>query len=132
MHDSYSNPRRLGLNAAGAIDGGRVARILVVDSDDSVARAVARLLRLRGHEVVTVEGGAATSSTAGQFALAILDCRLSDVAGTRVAETLLASRRVSATVFFCSRSLLTDLGPVVMKPDVMGLMALVDELLIHP
>lgn len=67
-----------------------MARILVVEDDDTIGTAVARSLTLRGHEVVRAQdGGSAIRETArAPFALVLLDLGIPDLDGLAVCREL--------------------------------------------
>jgi ActR/RegA family two-component response regulator len=96
-------------------------RLLVVDDDVTVARALARASARRGFSV-TVAGSCAACGALGQaFDSAILDLDLPDGNGVDLARRLLRAGSVQSVVFFTGSSdpaLLARarrLGAVVMK-----------------
>jgi ActR/RegA family two-component response regulator len=96
-------------------------RLLVVDDDVTVARALARASARRGFSV-TVAGSSAAACALGQaFDFAILDLDLPDGNGVDLARRLLRAGSVPSVVFFTGSSepaLLARarrLGAVVMK-----------------
>jgi CheY-like chemotaxis protein len=98
-----------------------VQRLLVVEDDATVARALARTLSRRGFAVAITRSCAAARALAQRFDLAVLDLDLPDGDGVTLAGELLASGRVPNVFFFTGSSdqgLLARarrLGSVVMK-----------------
>jgi FixJ family two-component response regulator len=99
-------------------------RILVVDDDASVCRALARLLRSFGYEVTTF-GSAAEVLAWGppRDALCLVaDVRMPDMGGVELCEALHASGRDLPTVFVTAhgteglRSLALQGAPILQKP----------------
>jgi DNA-binding response OmpR family regulator len=107
-------------------------RLLVVEDDVTVARALSRLLARRGFSVALARSCAAARSQVQSFDFAILDLDLPDGNGVDLASQLLLNQRVPSVVFFTSSTdsaLLARarrLGSVVMKSsDPSALLALV-------
>jgi FixJ family two-component response regulator len=99
-------------------------RILVVDDDASVCRALARLLRSYGFEVTTY-GAAAELLGAGppdDAVCLVTDVRMPETNGVELVELLHASGRALPTVFITAhgteglRSLALQGAPVLEKP----------------
>jgi FixJ family two-component response regulator len=99
-------------------------RILVVDDDDSVCRALARLLRSFGFQVRTF-GSAAELLAAGvpdDAVCLVADVRMPGMGGVELCEQLHASGRDLATVFITAHgtegvgSLMLQRYPVLEKP----------------
>ncbi len=99
-------------------------RILVVDDDASVCRALARLLRSYGFEVMTF-GSAAEVLASGppEDAICLVaDLRMPEMSGVELVEQLHASGRELPTVFVTAhgteglRSLVLEDAPVLQKP----------------
>ena len=96
-------------------------RLLVVEDDVTVARALSRTLARRGFAVAIARSCAAARTLAQHFDLAVLDLDLPDGNGVDLARHLTASGRVPSVVFFTGSSdaaLLARarrVGPVVMK-----------------
>ena len=99
-------------------------RILVVDDDASVCRALARLLKSYGFQVTTF-GSASELLAAGPPADAVClvtDVRMPETSGVELVELLHASGRALPTVFITAhgteglRSLVLEDGPVLQKP----------------
>ncbi len=99
-------------------------RILVVDDDASVCRALARLLRSYGYEVTTF-GSAAEVLASGppDDALCLVaDVRMPEMGGVELVEALHASGRELPTVFVTAhgaeglRSLALEGAPILQKP----------------
>jgi len=99
-------------------------RILVVDDDASVCRALARLLRSYGFEVSTFGSAEALLSAdpPRDAVCLVTDVRMPGMGGVELAEHLLASGRDLPTVFVTAhgleglRSLVLDHAPVLHKP----------------
>jgi FixJ family two-component response regulator len=99
-------------------------RIVVVDDDESVCRALARLLRSYGFEVATF-GSAAALLAAGlpdETRCLVLDVRMPEMGGVELAEQLEASGRRVPAVFVTAhgtedlRSLVLQGAPVPPTP----------------
>jgi FixJ family two-component response regulator len=99
-------------------------RILVVDDDDSVCRALARLLRSYGFQVTTF-GAAAELLAAGppDDALCLVtDVRMPEMGGVELCEQLHASGHDLPTVFVTAhgteglRSVVLHGAPILQKP----------------
>ena len=99
-------------------------RIVLVDDDESVCRALARLLRSYGFEVATF-GSAAALLAAGRPAdtrCLVLDVRMPEMGGVELCEHLEASGRRVPAVFVTAhgtedlRSLVLQGAPVLQKP----------------
>jgi FixJ family two-component response regulator len=111
-------------------------RVLVVDDDASVCRALARLLRSYGYEVTTFLSAAellAADSTEGALCL-VTDVRMPDVNGIELCERLHAAGRDLPTVFITAhgteglRSLALQGAPVLHKPiDAEHLVAAIEQ-----
>jgi FixJ family two-component response regulator len=99
-------------------------RILVVDDDESVCRALARLLRSYGFAVTTFGSAAAVlaSGPTDEAACLVADVRMPEMGGVELAEQLRASGRDLPTVFITAhateglRSLVLHGAPVLQKP----------------
>lgn len=99
-------------------------RILVVDDDESVCRALARLLRSFGYEVTTF--GSAVELLAagppGDAVCLVADVRMPEMGGVELVEQLRASGRDLPTVFVTAhgteglRSIVLQGAPVLQKP----------------
>jgi FixJ family two-component response regulator len=99
-------------------------RILVVDDDASVCRALARLLRSFGFEVKTY-GSAAELLASGppdDTLCLVADVRMPEMGGVELVEQLHASGRDVPTVFVTAhgiegvRSLVLKDAPILQKP----------------
>ncbi len=99
-------------------------KVLVVDDDESVRRALARLLRSYGFEVQTF-GSAAEVLASGPPAdtvCLVADVRMPEMGGVELREQLHASGRDVPTVFVTAhgteglRSLALQGAPVLQKP----------------
>jgi ActR/RegA family two-component response regulator len=96
-------------------------RLLVVEDDVTLARALSRTLARRGFSVAVARSCTAARSLAQTFDMAILDLDLPDGNGVDLARQLLDSAKVPGVMFFTGS---TDvamlararrLGPLVMK-----------------
>jgi FixJ family two-component response regulator len=105
---------------------GATGRILVVDDDESVCRALARLLRSFGYDVQTF-GSAKELLAAGVPAdtrCLVVDVRMPEMGGVELCEQLEASGRCVPRVFVTAhgtddlRSLVLQGAPVLQKPVV--------------
>jgi DNA-binding response OmpR family regulator len=96
-------------------------RLLVVEDDLTVARALSRTLARAGYSVASVRSCSAARSLAQSFDFAILDLDLPDGNGVDLARALLTSSKVPSVMFFTSSTdpaLLARarrMGSVVMK-----------------
>ena len=96
-------------------------RLLVVEDDVTVARALSRTLARRGFSVAIARSCTAARSLTQPFDFAVLDLDLPDGNGVDLAETLLESGRVPNVLFFTGTSNMAllararRLGGVVMK-----------------
>jgi FixJ family two-component response regulator len=104
--------------------GATAGRILVVDDDASVCRALARLLRSYGYAVETF-GSAAELLASGPPAdtlCLVTDVRMPGVGGVELCEQLHAAGRDVPTVFITAhgtdglRSLVLQDAPILQKP----------------
>ncbi len=104
--------------------GAAAGRILVVDDDASVCRALARLLRSYGFEVLTF-GSAAEVLASGppeDAVCLVADLRMPEMGGVELVERLHVSGRDLPTVFVTAheteglRSLVLESAPVLQKP----------------
>jgi DNA-binding response OmpR family regulator len=75
-------------------------RLLVVEDDVTVARALSRTLARAGFSVAVVRSCSAARSLAQTFDFAILDLDLPDGNGVDLARTLMASGKVPSALFF--------------------------------
>jgi len=97
-------------------------RLLVVEDDVTVARAVSRTLARAGFSVAAARSCSAARALTQDFDFAILDLDLPDGNGVELARALMTSGKVPCVLFFTSctdASLLARarcMGPVVMKP----------------
>ncbi len=82
------------------MESGTVERLLVVEDDRAVARAIARFLRRRGYSVSVAHSRAAALSRRGEFTCGVFDVDLPDGSGIELAKELLESSRVDRAVFF--------------------------------
>lgn len=96
-------------------------RVLLVEDQALVARAVARLLRTHGCTVEVIDRCAALPTVTGTFDLGLFDIDLPDGNGVDLAEAALGAGQVSVALFYTGttdRELLSraaQLGPVVSK-----------------
>lgn len=81
------------------------ARILVVDDDESIRKAISTILEEKGYEVDTAESGreAIEKTHSGFYNLALIDIRLPDMEGTellmRIKETTPRMVKIIVTGF---------------------------------
>jgi ActR/RegA family two-component response regulator len=75
-------------------------RLLVVEDDVTVARALSRTLARRGFTVTIARSCSAARTLTQRFDFAILDLDLPDGNGVDLARDLVASSRVPSVVFF--------------------------------
>jgi FixJ family two-component response regulator len=116
-------------------------RILVVDDDDSVCRALARLLRSFGYQVKTY-GSAAELLASGpppDALCLVTDVRMPEMGGVELCEQLHASGRDVPTVFVTAhgidglRSLVLQDAPILQKPvDADQLVDAITSVTHHP
>jgi two-component system, response regulator RegA len=98
-------------------------RLLVVEDDVTVARALSRTLARRGFSVAVARSCAAARALAQRFDVAVLDLDLPDGNGVDLASELISVGRVPSVVFFSGSSdaaLLARarrVGTVVMKSN---------------
>lgn len=109
-------------------------RVLVVDDDRELARAIARALRRQHLEVIVASSAAMARVLQCEFALAVCDVELGDGCGVELARELTADGRFESVVFFTGRRNGGDLrnaetmGPVVHKEEgVEALVPIVNE-----
>ena len=101
----------------------RTLRVLVVDDDELVARAVARALRAKGHTVQAVHSAAEARALDHCFDAAVLDINLGDGSGIDLAAELLDACVVHSVTFFSGstdpneRLRSADYGSFVQKTD---------------
>ncbi len=111
---------------------GSPIRVLVVEDDIEVSRAVSRQLRAHGYEVVVTPSCATTEALTCCFDIGVFDIELSDGNGADLAAALLASGLVEHVVFFTAATFgaylrqAVAVGQVVRKRD--GVEALVHAL----
>jgi DNA-binding response OmpR family regulator len=108
-------------------------RLLVVEDDVTVARALSRTLARRGFSVAIARSCTAARSLPQNFDLAVLDLDLPDGNGVDLARQLLDCEKVPSVLFFTGSrdpTLLArarSLGPVVTKSsgtsEVLALLA---------
>lgn len=75
-------------------------RLLLVEDEATLSRALARLLRRKGYEVLLAPSAAAARVMPGTFALGIFDIDLPDGDGVALANDLLQRGVVARAVFF--------------------------------
>ena len=101
-------------------------RLLVVEDDVTVARALSRTLARRGFSVAIARSCTAARSLTQSFDFAILDLDLPDGNGVDLARTLMDCERVPSVLFFTGSrdpALLARaraLGPVLIKTSGSG------------
>jgi DNA-binding NarL/FixJ family response regulator len=77
-----------------------MAEILVVEDYPPMASALARMLRMRGHHVVSELSVAGALRHSRAFEYAVLDIDLPDGNGVALAEHLVSQQRVRGIAFF--------------------------------
>jgi DNA-binding response OmpR family regulator len=98
-----------------------VQRLLVVEDDVTVARALSRTLARRGFSVAIARSCSAARALAQTFDFAVLDLDLPDGNGADLARELMAAGRVPSVVFFTGSSDATllararSIGVLIMK-----------------
>ena len=98
-------------------------RLLVVEDDVTVARALSRTLARRGFSVAICRSCTAARTLAQSFDFAVLDLDLPDGNGVDLARDLMADGKVSSVLFFtgsCDNGMLARarrMGTVVMKAE---------------
>lgn len=96
-------------------------RLLLVEDEATLARAVARLLRRRGHEVFLASSCDEARCASGSFSIGVFDIDLADGDGVSLAEELVRKSVVRRVVFFSGtndakvRVHASNLGPFVDK-----------------
>jgi DNA-binding response OmpR family regulator len=96
-------------------------RLLVVEDDVTVARALSRTLARRGFSVAIARSCRAARALAQTFDFAVLDLDLPDGNGADLARELMAAGRVPSVVFFTGSSDATllararSIGALIMK-----------------
>ncbi|HEX9621335.1 MAG TPA: response regulator [Polyangiaceae bacterium] len=81
---------------------GAAPRILLVEDDVELARAVVRHLSFQGYEVMVAHSRAAAQAGHDCYDFAILDIELPDASGVDLAKSLVEQRRVGSVVFYSS------------------------------
>ncbi len=122
-----------------------MARILIVDDDLAVSQTFARMLRLSGHEVATVETAALAFEDAGRHVpdALILDMRMPGSGGLDFLRRLRADDRLRAVPvgivtgdYFLKDDVLAELSSlgatVRYKPLWMDDLAALTDTLLHP
>ena len=98
-------------------------KILVVEDDLLLARAIARCMASSGMEPAVVTSGAAALACIGHYEVGVFDMDLGDANGTEVAKRLLMQKTVRHAVFFTATADIpamgsaSRLGPVVQKRE---------------
>ena len=101
------------------------ARILLVEDDEAIASALARVLDGQGHDVRRLtRGGRAVAAAAEDVGLVILDLGLPDIDGLDVCRKLRAARPELAILILTARDRELDV--------VAGLDAGADDYLVKP
>jgi DNA-binding response OmpR family regulator len=96
-------------------------RLLLVEDETTLARAVARLLRRSGHEVFLASSCDEARRAGGSFSIGVFDIDLADGDGVSLAEELARKSVVRRVVFFSGtnnakvRVHASNLGPFVDK-----------------
>jgi DNA-binding NtrC family response regulator len=76
------------------------SRLLLVEDEATLSRALSRLLRRHGYEISLASSAAAARKVEGPFLLGIFDIDLPDGDGVALAEELLKKGVVERAVFF--------------------------------
>ncbi|MEO8905954.1 MAG: response regulator [Polyangiaceae bacterium] len=98
-------------------------RLLVVEDDVAVARALSRTLARRGFSVTMCRSCTAARTLTHTFDSAVLDLDLPDGSGVDLARELIAGGKVPSVLFFtgsCDNAMLARarrIGTVVMKAE---------------
>ena len=98
-------------------------RILVIEDDPLVARALARSLKAASFSVDVVNSCAAARELDAQYDIGIFDIELGDGFGTNLAHELVLGATVRSVVFYTGATYqpllkrAAQLGPVVCKDD---------------
>ena len=95
---------------------GNPIRVLVVEGDIEVSRALTRQLRAHGYEVVVTPSCATTETLTCCFDIGVFDIELSDGNGADLAAAMLASGLVDNVVFFTA----TTFGPYLRQAVAVG------------
>ena len=113
-------------------------RVLLVEDDIDVSRAVARRLTRAGLNLVVTPTRAATEALACSFSVGIFDIELTDGNGVELAALMVDGGRVDNAVFFTATTsqatvmAALQVGPVVAKRDgVEALIGVVRSALRH-
>ena len=118
------------------VDAAAAGRILVVDDDDSVCRALARLLRSFGYQVATYPSAAAllAAGLPADTLCLVVDVRMPEMGGVELVEHQRASGHDVPAVFVTAhgtddlRSLVLKRAPVLQKPvDGRSLVAAIEQ-----
>lgn len=109
-------------------------RVLLVEDEPSLAKAVARFLGRSGYVVVVAGSCEEAQGAAGPFRAGVLDIELPDGNGAKLASQLIARAVVQSVVFFTAtrdhrlREAATRLGPICEKSGgVRELVALLQQ-----
>lgn len=96
-------------------------RLLLVEDEATLARAITRLLRGRGHDVFLAGSCDEARRATGTFSMGVFDIDLPDGDGLSLAEELLRKAIVRRAIFFsgthdrAARLRASELGPFVEK-----------------
>ncbi len=108
-------------------------KVLIVEDEPPLARALERWLRRKGFAVTVCDSVAATLATSAKFNCGIFDVTLPDGSGLQLAELLMDEGRVASSVFFTSSeeaavaAIAESLGALVRKSrGMLALVAVVD------
>lgn len=97
-------------------------RVLVLDDQEQVLRAVARALRRDGHDVIECSTCEQAMAITELVDVAVLDVELPDGRGDHAAQVLLDEGRAGLVVFYTGLpGFKSSLGIVIEKPDLDGL-----------
>jgi DNA-binding response OmpR family regulator len=107
--------------------------MLVVDDNDNLRNAMARLLRRHGFDVTTANNVSEARSLTAYFDFGVIDITLPDGDGIAVAGELMCHGALGSVVFFTeagedARARAMGIGPVVSKSD--GVRALTETLIL--
>ena len=101
-------------------------------SNERLLRTLGRSFRARGHDVTTANCAAQALAISETFDIGVFDYNLPDDTGDHIAAALHTRGLVRLVVFFTSHPVASDLDPTVLKPDVLGLVSVLESLLSDP
>lgn len=90
-HRDIDSTTEQGVNASIALNGSGAARLLVIDDEEQIRRALTRFLRAQGYEVATAASGVAAIELFDRaaFDLALCDVTMPDINGVEVLRILM-------------------------------------------